>query len=57
MRIFLNILASIISFIAMISAFDPKNRYNEHCIWSPDKWERLLILSLIIFVIWRIWAK
>ena len=57
MRIFLNILASVISFVAMISAFDPKNRYNEHCLWSPDKWERLLIISLIIFVLWRIWAK
>ena len=51
----LDIIASIIVWCIVISAFDPKNRYNEHCEWYPQPEERLCMLGLIIFIIWRIW--
>ena len=40
----------------VITAFDPKYRYNEHCKWEPDRFSMYLKILYISFILWRIFT-
>ena len=55
-NILFNLVATLITAWVVVNAFDPKYRYNEHRKWTPEPSEIIWIMSVGLFIIWRIWV-
>ena len=55
MVIFFNCLATLLTWFFVVQAFNPKYRYNEHCVWEPELLECSFMAIIIFFIVWRIW--